>query len=96
MQQLSGGAWAPPRGRAILGVQAGAELCQGLADGVGLFLELRLMGVTQSPEPPLPANPPNSYTPTSSTRSAAGPTPPALLPGRAVQLRALPTGTLLH
>lgn len=56
-QQLSGGAWGPPRGRAVLGVQAGAELCQGLADGVGLFLELRSVGVKQSPGPPLPVNP---------------------------------------
>lgn len=44
LQQLYGGARGPPGGRAILGVQAGVEFCQGLADRVGLFLELKSVG----------------------------------------------------
>lgn len=51
LQQLCGGTRGTPRGRTILGVQAGVELCQGLADGVGLFLELRLVG-SQEQSPP--------------------------------------------
>lgn len=44
LQQLCRGARGPPRGRAILGVQPGVELCQGLANGVSFFLELRSVG----------------------------------------------------
>lgn len=40
-QQLCGGTWGTPRGTAVLSVQVGVDLGQGLADGVRLFLELR-------------------------------------------------------
>lgn len=44
LQQLCGGARGAPRCRAVLGIQVRVELRQGLADRVGLFLELSSLG----------------------------------------------------
>ena len=60
-KQLCQGARRAAGARAVLGVQPGAELCQGLANRVGLFLELRLVGGqgqswgTHCPQPCTPA-----------------------------------------